>query len=98
MTQHLVSRVAVIILALVMILFGIYHFMKPQNMLVYVPEFMPGGIVWVYVVGGAFILAALAFISHQQVKIAGYLLAVLLILFVLAIHLPNYLKVGDNDM
>ena len=98
MTQHLVSRVAVMILAIVMILFGIYHFIKPQNLLVYVPEFMPGGIVWVYVVGIAFILAAVAFIFHKQAQIAGYLLAVLLILFVLAIHVPNYLNAGDPDM
>jgi uncharacterized membrane protein len=98
MTHHLVSRVAVMTLAIVMILFGVYHFVRPQNLLVYVPDFMPGGIVWVYVVGAAFILAAIAFISHKNAQIAGYLLAVLLILFVLAIHLPNYLNAADADM
>lgn len=98
MTQHTVSRIAVIILSIVMISFGIYHFLKPQTLLVYVPEFMPGGIIWVYFVGAAFILAALAFITHKQVKLAGYLLALLLIIFVLAVHLPNYLNAGDNEM
>jgi uncharacterized membrane protein len=98
MTQHLVSRVAVIILAIVMILFGIYHYIEPKTLLVYVPEYMPGGIMWVYVVGTAFILAAVAFILHRQVKIAGYLLALLLILFVLAVHLPNYINAADSDM
>ena len=98
MTQHAVSRIAVIILSIVMIVFGLYHFVKPTNLLVYVPEFMPGGIVWVYFVGAAFILAAIAFITHKQVKLAGYLLALLLIIFVLAIHLPNYIGAGDNDM
>lgn len=98
MTQHNVSRIAMIILAIVMIVFGLYHFMKPQNLLVYVPEFLPGGILWVYVVGAAFILAGIAFITHKQVKLAGYLLALLLIIFVLSVHFPNYLHAGDNDM
>jgi glucan phosphoethanolaminetransferase (alkaline phosphatase superfamily) len=59
---------------------------------------MPGGIIWVYFVGTAFILAAIAFITHKQVKLAGYLLALLLFIFVIAIHFPNYLNSGDNDM
>lgn len=98
MTHSAVSRIAVIILAIVMIVFGLYHFVQPQSLLVYVPEFMPGGIIWVYFVGAAFILAALAFITHKQAKLAGYLLALLLMIFVLAVHLPNYLHAGDADM
>ncbi len=98
MTQHTVSRIAVTILGIVMIVFGLYHFFRPQNLLVYVPEFIPGGLLWVYVVGAAFILAGVAFITHKQVKLAGYLLALLLIIFVISIHLPNYLNAGDSDM
>ena len=98
MNQHIVSRTAVIILAIVMIIFGIYHFMNPQSLLVYVPSFIPGGILWVYLVGVAFILAAIAFITHKYAKLAGYLLALLLFMFVITIHLPNYLHSGDMDM
>lgn len=98
MTNHTISRIAVLILAIVMIVFGLYHFVNPKNLLVYVPEFMPGGIAWVYLVGAAFILAAIAFITHKYAKIAGYLLALLLIIFVITIHVPNYLNAGDTDM
>lgn len=98
MTQQTVSRIAVLILGIVMIVFGIYHFIKPKTLLVYVPEFIPGGMLWVYVVGLAFILAGVAFITHKQVKLAGYLLALLLIIFVVSIHFPNYLNAGDSDM
>jgi uncharacterized membrane protein len=98
MKQQTVSRIAVLLLGFVMIIFGLYHFMKPQSLLVYVPEFIPGGIIWVYVVGLAFILAGVAFITHKQVKPAGYLLALLLIIFVVSIHFPNYLNAGDSDM
>jgi len=98
MTHHTVSRISVMILGIVMIIFGLYHFIKPQTLLVYVPEFIPGGILWVYVVGAAFILAGIAFITHKKVQLAGYLLALLLIIFVLSIHFPNYLNAGDSDM
>ena len=98
MTQPIASRIAVIILAIVMIVFGVYHFMAPQNLMGYVPDFLPGGMLWVYFAGAAFILAAIAFITHKQVKLAGYLLALLLIIFVLTIHLPNYLHAGTAEM
>src|ERR1044072_3301196 len=95
MKEQLISRIAVIILAIVLIVFGIYHFMQPRVMITFVPNFLPGGLTWVYVVGIAFILAGIAFILHRWVKLAGYVLALLLICFVLLIHLPNYLHSGD---
>jgi len=98
MKEALVSRIAIIILGIVLATFGIYHFLRPDNMLVYVPAFLPGGILWVYVVGVAFILAAIAFITHRMIKVTGYLLALLLLIFVLTVHLPNYLHSGDMEL
>ncbi|OSZ77690.1 hypothetical protein CAP36_15095 [Chitinophagaceae bacterium IBVUCB2] len=98
MTQRIISRAAIYLLAIVMIVFGIYHFQYPRNLLVFVPQNIPGGITWVYVIGGAFILAALAFITNKFVKLAGYLLALLLLIFVVTIHLPNYNQAGDPEM
>ena len=54
--------------------------------------------MWAYIVGGAFILAGLSFMTNQYVKFTGYLFAALLIFFILTIHLPNYLNAGDKDM
>jgi uncharacterized membrane protein len=98
MTQHFISRVAIWLLAIVMIVFGIYHFQQPRSMLIFVPDNLPGGITWVYVVGAAFILAALSFITGKFVKITGYLLAALLVIFVITVHLPNYNQAGDAEM
>lgn len=94
MNQRIISHVAVYILSVVMIVFGVYHFQQPRNFINWVPTFLPGGIIWVYIVGAAFILAALAFIFNKYVKLAGYLLAILLIIFVLAVHLPTYRNAG----
>jgi len=97
MKEQIVSRIAVIILAVILIVFGIYHFVHPRDMLNFVPNFLPGGIKWVYVVGVAFILTGCAFIVHKWVKLAGYLLAFMLFMFVLLIHLPNYFNAGNMD-
>jgi len=98
MTQRIISRIAIYLLSVVMIIFGIYHFQQPRSLLVFVPQNIPGGITWVYVVGVAFILAALAFITNKFVKLAGYLLAALLIIFVITVHVPNYNQAGDPEM
>src|SRR5436190_11847454 len=98
MNEQSISRFAIILLALVMAVFGIYHFIYPQNLLAYVPSFLPdAGNLWVYLPGAAFILAAVAFVSNKMVKLAGYLLAVMLIIFVVTIHLPNFLHAGDDE-
>ncbi|MEP7106370.1 MAG: hypothetical protein ABI760_00280 [Ferruginibacter sp.] len=95
---HILSRIAIYLLSVVMIVFGVFHFLKPHDLLVYVPPSLPGGIIWAYFTGTAFILVGLAFITNNLVKVAGYLLAGLLILFVLTIHVPNYLDAGDPEM
>jgi uncharacterized membrane protein len=99
MKQQIISRISIVLLALVMAVFGVYHFVSPQNLVGYVPSFLPNaGNLWVYVPGAAFILAAIAFITNKMVKLAGYLLAILLFVFVLTIHLPNFMNAGDPGL
>jgi putative oxidoreductase len=94
---HVLARLAIYLLALVMIIFGIQHFLHPRDLVNYVPQFLPGGLIWVYFVGFAFILVAAAFILNNWVKAAGYILAVLLFIFVLTIHFPNYMNAGNAE-
>lgn len=98
MDSNIVSRIAITLLAIVMATFGVYHFLHPDELLAYVPAYLPGGIIWVYLVGAAFILAAVAFVTGRRVKLAGYFLAGLLFIFVLSVHLPNFLHAGDKDL
>ncbi len=95
---HIVSRIAIYLLAVVMITFGIFYFLDTRNLVVFVPDFIPGGILWAYFVGAAFILVGIAFITNKMVKVAGYVLAIMLIIFVLIIHIPNYLYAGNEEM
>ena len=96
MNQHIVSRIAIYLLALALLVFGVEHFIHPHDLLIKVPEFLPGGMVWVYIVGVAFILAAISFMTNILVKTAAYLLAVLLLIFVFTVHLPSYLDTADK--
>ncbi|MEO6732326.1 MAG: hypothetical protein ABIN01_14005 [Ferruginibacter sp.] len=95
---HIISRIAIYLLSVVLIFFGVFHFMYPRDLLVYVPLSLVGGLSWAYIVGAAFILVGLSFLTNQWVKITGYILAVMLLIFILTIHLPNYNNAGDKDM
>lgn len=95
MNQHIISRIAIYILATVMFYFGIRHLLYPDVLVVTVPDFLPGGKFWVYLTGVAFILAAVSLFVNVWVRAAAYLLALLLFIFVFLIHLPNYTQTAD---
>jgi len=95
---HIISRIAIYLLSVVLFAFGVFHFLHPHDLLIFVPAFIPGGIIWVYFVGAAFILVALSFLTNKLVKLSGYVLAILLIIFIISIHIPNYLNAGDKEM
>src|ERR1700693_1697476 len=97
MNQHILSRIAIFLLAVVLIVFGIELFVNTRNMFIYVPTWIPGGITWVYIVGAACIIVAVSFIINRMVKVTAYLLALLLFSFVFGVHLPNYLNTADIE-
>lgn len=92
MKKHIVSHIAIYILAAVMIFFGIYHFKNPKAMMEYVPADLPNPILWVKIVGAAFILAAISFVFNKYVKITAYLLALMLLIFAFVVHLEIYMN------
>ena len=93
---HIVSRIAIYLLSVVLIIFGVFHFIMPYDLLVYVPEFLPGGIRWAYLTGAAFILVGISFLTNQYVKAASYLLSILMLIFILTIHIPNAINAADE--
>jgi putative oxidoreductase len=95
---HFISKAAIYILSFVLIGFGLFHFMNPYDLFVYVPEFLPGGVTWVYVTGGALMLVGLSFLTNRYVKLTSYVLAILILIVILFIHLPNALNAGVPEM
>lgn len=87
MKPFIPSKIAEIIFALVLLAFAYNHF-KYADMMAPMASFMPGGgKIWVYIAGIALALAAIAIITGIQKTLACYLLALMLIVFVFAIHL-----------
>ena len=82
------TRVAEMLYALIMGIFGVLHFMNVDMMSGMVPDYMPAdGKIWIYVTGTAFIAAALAILINKFKTMACYLLAAMLLIFVFTIQL-----------
>jgi len=91
MNNSNISRIGVILYALVIGFFGVNHFLNGTGMQNAVPRFLPYSKFWVYFTGLMLVAAAIAFLIGKQVKLAGLLLALFLILIVLTVHLPSIL-------
>lgn len=95
---HIVSRIAIYSLSVVLIVLGILHLTHPRDMVVFIPVSIPGGSVWTFFVGIAFILVGFSFIFNKWVKFTGYILAFLLLFFLVPMHVYNSIFAGEKDM
>ncbi len=75
-------------------IFGVIHFMNGSDMAGMVP--IPGGVIWVYLIGVALIAACVSIIIQKYTRLACLLLALLLIIFVLSMHLPGVIGAEDD--
>ena len=88
MKSFIPTRVAEMVFALAIGTFGVLHFMHADMMGGGVPDYMPGdGKMWIYITGAGFIAAALAILINKFKRVACYLLAIMLLVFVFTIHL-----------
>jgi uncharacterized membrane protein len=90
------ATIGKIVFSLVLLIFGLFHFMNASDMSGMVPEWVPGGVFWVYATGVFLIAGAVAIIINRMASLAALLLAVLLLIFVLTIHLPSVMAGGDG--
>lgn len=78
--------IAIVLFGIPWIVFGIQHFMYADFVRELVPAYMPVRIFWVYFTGVAMIAAGISFIIRRQVQPAAFLLACMLLLFILMLH------------
>jgi len=83
----LTNTVAKILYAVPMGIFGLFHFMSAKAMARMVP--IPGGIIWIYITGTAFIAACISILINKKAKLAALLLGIMILIFALSIHLPG---------
>ena len=85
------SRIASIIYALAVGAFGILHFVSADEMKTLLPDYLPGGVFWIYFTGVCLLLAAIAIIIGKYTRLACYLLAAMLLIFGFTLHLrPSF--------
>lgn len=60
-----------------------------------VPEWIPGGVIWVYVTGLILLLAGISILINKKASLLSLILAVLLLCFAFMVHLPQVLN-GDQ--
>lgn len=80
------NRIAMIVFAIPFLYIGINHLINLNQMAGMSP--IPPGKFWIALTGIAQILAAISFIINVKSKLAGYLLALYLLLVILIVRLP----------
>ena len=77
-------------------LFGAEHFAAVRGISQVVPPWMPGRLFWTYFVGLCLIAAAFSLVLGKYVRLTATLLAIMFLLFVAMIHLPNVAAQPEN--
>jgi uncharacterized membrane protein len=74
--------------AIPLAVFGSEHFTLTANIAALVPPWIPAHMFWVYLVGVAFLAAALSIVVLVQARLAAALVGMTLLIFVFAMDLP----------
>ena len=78
--------------AVALTVFATEHFLSARALSAIVPRWLPGALFWTYFVGVALLAAAVSFIVWRYVRWSALLLAVLFLIIVATIDLPNLPK------
>ena len=74
---------------LMLLLFGIDHFLYTDLVKTLVPAWIPGALLWTYVAGIALIGAGLSFITNIKRKPVALLAGTMLFLWLILLHIPR---------
>jgi len=76
--------------------FGAEHLTDPQSIVRIIPAWMPAKLFWAYFVGVCLIAAAVSFIFRIRMPLAAAMLALMFVLFVAMMHLPNLIRLPHS--
>jgi uncharacterized membrane protein len=75
--------------AVALAVFAAEHFLAARDLMPIVPKWLPAPLFWTYFVGAALLAAAISFIAWRHVRWSATLLALLFVIIVTTIDLPN---------
>lgn len=96
MKNNIPSTVPIFIFSIIIALFGASQILNASRMAENVPGFIPAAQIFTYISGAALVLAGVAFIIDRFARLAGYLLALLLLLIVFVIDVPGIVNAVDH--
>jgi uncharacterized membrane protein YphA (DoxX/SURF4 family) len=83
--------------ALMLVTFGIDHFVYTDFVKALVPRWIPGELFWTYVGGVGLIGSGLAIALNFKPKIISLLLAIMLLVWLVTLHIPRAVSAPGND-
>jgi uncharacterized membrane protein YphA (DoxX/SURF4 family) len=86
-----------LLLGLSMMVFGAQHFMYASFLATLVMAWLPAHLFWIYLTGTAMVAAGLAITTAIQARLAGILLGVMFLLWVLLLHAPRVFAAVHNQ-
>jgi hypothetical protein len=90
--QNVLGKAAVAgpyLFAASLIVFGGIHFLVAHLIAGLIPAWIPGSLFWTYLIGTAFIAAAISIAIRRLDQWAGFLLGIMFLLFVVLVHSPR---------
>jgi uncharacterized membrane protein len=78
--------------------FSMEHFFDAHDLMGGVPRWLPGPLFWTYFVGASLVAAAVSFIAWRCVRWSAALLALLFLIIVATIDLPNLSAQSHNRL
>ena len=75
--------------AVALAIFAAEHFLAARDLMPIVPKWLPAPLFWTYFVGAGLLAAAISFIAWRHVRWSATLLALLFLIIVVTIDLPN---------
>lgn len=82
--------------AIMLIIFGIDHFLYADFVKTLVPLWIPGSLFWTYFAGIALIGSGVAIIFNLKIKITSILLGAMLLLWLIVLHIPRAITMDTS--
>jgi uncharacterized membrane protein YphA (DoxX/SURF4 family) len=83
--------------SIMLVVFGIEHFLFAQGVRTLVPAWIPGDLFWTYFAAVALIGAGVAIIFRIKVKLVGILLGIMVFIWFLILHIPRAVVAPVTD-
>lgn len=87
-----------ILYAITIISFSIDHFLYAHEAADYVPAWMPGHVLTLYVTGAALLASGIAIILKIQVRLAATFLGVMILTWFVSLHIPRVIASSSVDL